>query len=67
MTSLIKQINEKRNNSDETFNTFISNVQNFIPKINEELELNSLDFRIKDKFNKNKCVSRVPKIKINGW
>jgi hypothetical protein len=26
------------------------------------LELNGIDFRIKYKFSKNKCVSRVPKI-----
>jgi hypothetical protein len=50
------------NNGDITFNKLISNVQHFIIKINEELELSSIYFRIKDKFSKNKCVSRVPKI-----
>jgi hypothetical protein len=63
MTSLVKQIKGKRNNGDETFNKLISNVQNFITKIHQEFELNSIDFIIKDKFSKNKCVNRVPKIK----
>jgi len=62
-TSLVKQIKEKRNNGDETFNKLISNVQHFTTKMNEELELNGIDFRIKDKFSKkNKCVSRMRKI-----
>jgi len=60
-TNLLNQIKEKRNNGDEIFNKLISNVQNFITKINKELELNDIDFRIKNKFNKN-SVSRVPKI-----
>jgi len=60
-TNLLNQIKEKRNNGDEIFNKLISKVQNFITKINKELELNDKDFRIKNKFSKN-SVSRVPKI-----
>jgi len=55
-TNLVKQIKEKINNGDKTFNKLISNVQHFITKINEKLELNSIDFIIKDKFCKNKSV-----------
>lgn len=57
--NVLNEIEKRRNNSDQIFNKLQSDVHNFILKINNALELNGDDFKVKDIFNKDKCLARV--------